>query len=712
MKIDIHVHTKKTKQGDAETREINASKFAEIIGTTDVKIVAITNHNSFDYSQYILFRDEVGQDIQIWPGVELDISEGTHRAHLLVIVSPQKAMELSQVMNCLTLNKSPNTFSISIDDVLANFDNLGSIYIAHYHKKPDLLDESIAKLFTGTKNKNRILKEVTNSISAGIYISHGHGSIYGSDVQDWNQYESIARDLPDLRLPVESFDHFCLLLEKDKNTINTILDRKATETLVLQPFEDNSKLELKVYNDINVLFGSKGTGKSKILQAIAKHYKDKGVSADVFESGSDRLDLLYDLKGNEFSIDFKDYGVDYCTNEIADVKSSVERDIANLSSYYQFYSTESRNKNAQKIKIKDFPIANIQIMERKYLSINKTQKKMQEFLEFIKSEKPLRENINEGKLNALKDSLASVINDLEVVREQAFVDFKINQLYNNLIAKVKSEIARKTGTPEKPSTTGFLRYALNRINMEVNASKIYVNLQAKIELPSEYVGSLGAKGDLHCKTEVVIQDGTITDGKLDSISKVAKTPQKEFARKIKEIINNVYSTNLYEKITSLNAIETSESITSIYELSQFKRYFTINGKTYDPSNGEVSMLLLHKELSSDKDIYILDEPEKSLGNDYINDEIVPLIKEKAKMGKKIFISTHNANIAVRTLPYSSIYRKHNNGRYDTFVGNPFSNNLVNILTPGDELDWKHMSMKTLEGGKEAFGERGKIYGNI
>jgi hypothetical protein len=27
------------------------------------------------------------------------------------------------------------------------------------------------------------------------------------------------------------------------------------------------------------------------------------------------------------------------------------------------------------------------------------------------------------------------------------------------------------------------------------------------------------------------------------------------------------------------------------------------------------------------------------------------------------------------------------------------------------LDWKQISMKTLEGGQNAFGERGKIYGN-
>ena len=75
---------------------------------------------------------------------------------------------------------------------------------------------------------------------------------------------------------------------------------------------------------------------------------------------------------------------------------------------------------------------------------------------------------------------------------------------------------------------------------------------------------------------------------------------------------------------------------------------------------------------------ILDEPEKSLGNEYISNVIVPLIKEKARTGKKIFIATHDANIAVRTLPYNSVYRKHGINGYETFVGNPFLNNLVNI----------------------------------
>jgi len=123
------------------------------------------------------------------------------------------------------------------------------------------------------------------------------------------------------------------------------------------------------------------------------------------------------------------------------------------------------------------------------------------------------------------------------------------------------------------------------------------------------------------------------------------------------------------------------------------------------------MVLLHMELLEDKDTYLIDEPEKSLGNDYINDVIVPLLRERALMGKRIILATHDANIAVRTLPYNSIYRLHDDGLYYTFIGNPFSNKLKCINGMKPDLDWKEISMKTLEGGKEAFGERGRIYGN-
>jgi predicted ATPase len=253
---------------------------------------------------------------------------------------------------------------------------------------------------------------------------------------------------------------------------------------------------------------------------------------------------------------------------------------------------------------------------------------------------------------------------------------------------------------------------MNRIKIEDNAAEIVKSVDTKIPMLKEPVGSLGSdKGELEFRTEFEFQTGNVTDGSLSSLSGAKKGTQKKFINCIRKILKRAYADDLFQHISELNEIEYVEDIKTVYELLLFKRYFALDGVRYSPSSGEASMVMLQKELGTDKDVYILDEPERSLGNEYINDVIVPLIKERARAGKKVFIATHDANIAVRTLPYSSIYRCHGQGGYSTYVGNPFSNNLVNPDDVSDQRDWKKVSMRTLEGGEEAFGERGKIYGN-
>jgi predicted ATPase len=226
-----------------------------------------------------------------------------------------------------------------------------------------------------------------------------------------------------------------------------------------------------------------------------------------------------------------------------------------------------------------------------------------------------------------------------------------------------------------------------------------------------YAGSLNDKGELFCKTNVVIQNGVFSDTKYSPIKKVTKALQKDFVKKIISISKHVHSTDLFEKIAELNQVENVQTISSISNLLLFHKHFSLNGKVYEPSNGESSMILLFKELKEEKEIYLIDEPEKSLGNDYISDIIVPLLREKALLGKIVIIATHDANIAVRTLPYNSIYRLFENNQGYTMTGNPYINSLKCIYNSKPDLNWKEISMKTLEGGKEAFGERGKIYGN-
>ncbi|OPC67331.1 hypothetical protein DSC47_01165 [Elizabethkingia miricola] len=712
MKIDIHVHTKKIKSGDAATRKIEKDRFIEIIRDTDVKILAITNHNHFDLNQYEEFRDGVSANCQIWPGIELDILEKGKRAHLIVICNPKNYIQFDKNVQEILADKNPDTFTISLHEVVEKFDSLDCIYVAHYFvKKPNLGDEELQILTNLVSNPRRILKEATNAISAGIYISHGHNSIYGSDVHNWDDYVEISKTLPDLRLPVESFEQFCLLLEKDEATINTILDKKVKERIEVAPFSAAELIRLDIYNDINILFGSKGTGKTEILESLSKYYNAKGHKTSVYKSNDSHLNEVFDIKGNSFNCEVADFGIDKCEDNISFLKGVTEEEVVSLNKYLLHFSVQETNKISQKLKIKNINQEDETQTKRSLTEITDILTEFKLFRDYLIDNEELNKYVEQTLITELIELLEKILSQLKAETENKIFENRSINLLNGIISTFLTEISKKTGQPPKPIKTGFADYSRNRIKIERATKEILENIKQKIDPLEEYAGSLGEKGELRCNTNLMIQNGSFTDSNFSPVKNVKKTPQKHFVNAIISISKYIHSSELFLKVSELNEIESIETINSLSDLLLKSRHFTLNGAVYSPSNGESSMILLHKELVEDKDIYLIDEPEKSLGNDYINDVIVPLLKEKALLGKKVVIATHDANIAVRTLPYNSIYRLHDQGQYFTLTGNPFSNSLKCIYGLRPELNWKEISMKTLEGGKEAFGERGKIYGN-
>lgn len=712
MKIDIHVHTKKVKTGDAESRNITAERFNEIIRSTEVRILAVTNHNHFDFEQYTQISKSVADVCQIWPGIELDILENSKRAHLLVIANPKHAEAFNDRCEKIMQGQNVNTFAISIADTVANFGDLDCIFIAHYmNKTPNLGDEELEVLSSLISNPRRIIKEAANSISAGIFISHGHNSIYGSDIQNWDDYEVLSHELPDLRLPVDSFEQFCLLLDKSEATINTILRKKTCDKITIAPFSAAEIMNLDIYNDINILFGSKGTGKTDILKSLSAYYNTIGYTTSVYMSNDRHVNDVFNLRGQNYNADAADFGIEECDVEIEFIKTATEVSITSIGKYKQHFSGEETNKIAQKLKIKTIDFIDEARAKEALEEVSGILDKFKVFRDFL-SENPLVVNLVETDLiDELVDVLERILLSLKSKVNDQFLESGSLRLLNHIVSIFNQEITKKTGVPQKPSGTGFTDYARNRIKIEQNITKITHAINSPILPLEEYAGNLGEKGKLFCRTTLKIQNGSFVNGAYETVKNINKTPQKNFANNIISISEHIYSNDLFEKIANLKHIEGIEHIRGISDLLQFNRVFVLDGNPYSPSNGESSMILLHKELTEDKEIYLIDEPEKSLGNDYINDVIVPIIKEKALLGKKVIIATHDANIAVRTLPYNSIYRLRENGLYYTMTGNPFFNTLKCINGSRAELDWKEISMKTLEGGKSAFGERGKIYGN-
>ena len=101
-----------------------------------------------------------------------------------------------------------------------------------------------------------------------------------------------------------------------------------------------------------------------------------------------------------------------------------------------------------------------------------------------------------------------------------------------------------------------------------------------------------------------------------------------------------------------------------------------------------------------------------MGNYYVSSYLIPKIKGLRDRGKTIIISTHNANIAINTLPSQTVFCN-----YDVeqdmpvfYVGNMYSNTLTNPTNQQDKLRWETVALKYLEGSEEMFTNRRDIYG--
>ena len=227
----------------------------------------------------------------------------------------------------------------------------------------------------------------------------------------------------------------------------------------------------------------------------------------------------------------------------------------------------------------------------------------------------------------------------------------------------------------------------------------------------EYVGKLGNKGAVYLTTSYYLVNKMNIDNIDYHTLKFNKGDLSKILCNLDYVNKNIYLPSMLQKLEDVKSTCLSKKILDIHAFISISKSFTIDNKKYVPSKGELSILSLQNDFikkQQSKDVFLLDEPESNLSSDYINEEIVPLLKNLANSKKKVIVATHDANIAIRTRPSNTILKIVNNQIYETYVGNMFTNKLINIDNK-NELDWKIESLKYLEGGKDAFDERGDLY---
>ena len=705
MRIDLHCHTKKVKTGDAYTRNVTKDKFFQKVIEAEVKIIAITNHNQFDYMQYKEFKDVTEGYCDIWPGVELDIigkadqKGNCKRGHLIVIANPKNVELFNTQVQELVNDEDVNTFQIGVKKVYETLGKCDCIYIPHFHKEPKLSDEDIQELGELLPDSSRLFKETSDYRSLGVFSNFDYSVIIGSDVQDWNKYETSK--FADIRLPVQTFEQFCLLAKKDVQIIDTLLNQKRKKEIPVSPYK-KVNFKLPFYEDINIIFGQKGTGKTEILESLKKYYIENGIAMESYKGNEKDSDFSKMLKVNDIIATPDKLQLDSMRQQFIDVYNWKEELPTSFEKYISWMETKDNNKNKGRMKITECVHIEEGVRDRK---LESDYKYLKEFTESTFEKIDIEKYLDEQERTTLMLLLGKLCENINDAKMQKWNSDKSIKLTNWSIDKIKAIADKCSDTISKPSSVGFYDFAMGRFKLFENVEEICSTFSVEDKVEKEYLGNLEEKGDIYIQTRYRM----LTKESRTDEFKQGITVLRNCKLVIDGIKKAVLAENISEEVSKFQEFYDD----GIKDIGAFigvsKETALENGEIYRPSNGERGILLMQKLLDSESDVYILDEPVLGMGNSYITSNILPKLTDLAKRRKTVIIATHNANIAVGTLPYISILRTHENGIYKTYVGNPFYDELRNIDDETDTKNWTQESMHTLEGGKTAFYERKDIY---
>ena len=709
MKIDLHCHTKKTKNEESELRNVDIEKFKEKIELSEVKLLAITNHNRFFKDNYKELKEAVKELCYVIPGIELDV-EGINksRGHIILIANPDNVDEFEERINQITKDFTPDNFIIGSHELYEKFKDMDIIYIAHFLKDKQLSIEDLDDFESIMSKPLRLLKEASNIVSIGVLQSNNHRAMIETDVIDWNNYENYT--FGNLKFEIKDYKSLIKLVDKDTQLITDLINENFDEKIIVYGKSETKEypFELPIYDDVNIIFGDKGSGKTEILNSLKDHYEMNGDKYVRF-SGGDKEEWYKKL----ISVDKEDYNIsnvqlnNNCADKLDNLITFSDETPISVKSYYKYFRNASKNK--KKTLMKSLLINKSHSFNDKvyknlfndYMATNDFIKKLENFEYKNYNNDEIANNIN--SLNILKDNIYKKYKDV-------WLEENSSKLLDDFIEKMNNYVSQNVGSPSMPTETGLFNFIKKRVELKNNIQSIINILNETSNSTSEYIGKLGLKGNVYLTTKYKFIN--LSNKKdIDYTTLISnKGELSNIITNMEKITKDISSPKLVEYTKAIAQDCNNKDIENLNDFMSIERFFEISGNPYKPSKGELAILSLQHDLIAKKEyeIFLIDEPEANLGSTYINDEIVPLLKDLAHAKKKIVIATHDANIAIRTRPSNSILKIVDNENYQTYIGNMFTDILCNIDS-NETLSWKDESIKYLEGGKNAFDERGDLY---
>ncbi|EKZ4336133.1 hypothetical protein QRW32_003078 [Listeria monocytogenes] len=714
-KIDLHLHTQKCKSGDGTKRNISPENFIKKMHDNDVCICAITNHNKFDILEFKKIRS-LDDELTIFPGIELDIISGDSQSHIVLVCDPNEDEKFYNTFDNET-NRDYDQFMISDTELIEKVKEFKSdeiIIIPHFldKDKKRSIDMKLKQKLEQELSDYVMILEPGKLATMGIINAHKELAIIGSDVKDWACYSSY--NLPEIKFKIDSFKKFVELSKDGTLLIRSLLDSSQFEDI---EFDDG---KISVFNDINIIFGEKGSGKTILLEKEILPYFEKTGKKIVFHKGSEykeKYKQILNEKIEKTTID------EEMQEEIAvlfeKITSYKEPNIRNfIKTYIECKKKESNNRNRNLLRK---TLASYADSENRFEEISRL---LSQKLSKISKVSELNNNEDRSTTDKsrLSDELILLQKYIITKSKKDFQDSFSDSGVYNFLANIKESADKKTGTKSKPNDIGFSSLVKKRLdryrwNIEIN------NLLNEIQKEKTHkLGELPSKGEVFLTTKVIVlSEEKYTESPFE---KNRIKTNRNIMKKVKNFKIDNFSNKINNYFTNGEKLSGNDFVRQVIRVYPEPSNDYIDTKafpgmtlkkngistSYNPSDGEKSILSIVAILENQEfDCYLFDEMERGLGNKYIADYIIPTLKKLRDSGKTLIISTHNANIAISTLPSQSIYCRYPNEDGYYMVGNMYSNQLVNFKDSQEVTSWEPLAIEHLEGNEIMFIRRKNIW---
>lgn len=672
-RCDLHIHTVPSVSDRLFTYDKNV--LVDYVAKTGLDVIAITNHNLFDYTQFQEIKNALPNTV-VLPGIEVDLEKG----HILVIANNDDGTLFDFNTKCedvKNLIKTQEDF-ITYDTFTRIFCDLGKyLLIPHYEKDPKLHKDIIEKL-----GRNILAGEVS-SVKKFIYMEKEESELTPVYFSDFRVEKGITPD----QYPVSHtfFDvdqvnintlKLCLM---DKTKIS-LTSEKGIE--LFQIFPNGQMLS----TGLNIMFGKRSTGKTYTLNAIANRFEGRAKYIKQFEllntgkNDSDQFESDLKVRQENSAEDYLHEFSDIVTDMLK--TCSAEEDEIKLQKYLDAVMSSAQQSDVNDVFSKSKLFNESDYKEQSNDEIKKLIKATLTLLESQLYKSIINKHLPETSLKALLKELIERCR-IEYVQDQYFKEV------NNMIKMVKESLQLKSAAPRIPDIDLF-HYFINKKKREV-FNQIAIAVKKNRVISTEKAG--------HFTISVSARPfANATDLKTVGLKQVSLI--NAFAKYSNPI--------LYLEELKTAGVETDR----IYKLFAAIDYRILNSSGLPVSGGERSEFNFLQKIKDAIlcDILIIDEPESSFDNIFLKNEVNKFIKEMAE-NMPVIISTHNNTIGGSIKPDYILYTEKkietDGPHFNIYSGYPTAKALKDV--DGNAIENYEITLNSLEAGEQAYSERKDIY---